>query len=42
MAPRSGNVKVQCPHCKSEVWTRNLHNDACPKCGHTIPAPMIE
>jgi transposase-like protein len=30
------NVKVTCPHCKSQTWVRVGYNDPCQHCGKII------
>ena len=36
------NVKVTCPHCRSETWVREHYNDPCQNCGKTVPDPHIK
>lgn len=30
------NIRVTCPHCGSQTWIRELHNDPCEKCRKII------
>jgi phage FluMu protein Com len=30
------NIKVRCPHCKSQTWVRDGYNDPCQHCDKIV------
>jgi len=31
-----GNIKVQCPKCKTSFWADEWHAIICPHCGYIV------